>query len=93
MAEKQRPSELRIAELESDAGKAEELPPQDRARLRVAGQTLLGVAAFTLLSGAALVFAPDNRVTQAEAMFEFVKTIAPPLVTLIIGFYFRNENS
>ena len=34
----------------------------------------------------------DDQKQQAKTIFEFVKTIGPPIATLVIGFYFRSEN-
>lgn len=85
---------ISIAELESESGGApKELGPQDRVRLKIASNVLLFIVALVVLASLAMIYAPDERVKQAEIIFEFVKTIAPPIVTLVIGFYFRDANS
>lgn len=85
--------EVRIIELEDNVGEARELPPQERARLVIASW-VLGVLAFIfVLSGGVMIFGPEPRITQAKEVFDFVKTIAPPIATLVIGFYFRNESA
>lgn len=84
---------LRIADLEGGVGQAHELPPHDRARLTIAVNVLGAMALIVILAGLALIFGPDNRLEEAKTAFEFVKTIAPPIVTLVIGFYFRNESA
>jgi hypothetical protein len=84
--------EVRLSDLESDLGQAQELPPQDRARLTLALSLLSAMAIIFLLSGAALIYGPASRLEQAKEVFDFVKTFTPPIVTLVIGFYFRGEN-
>lgn len=85
--------EVRLTDLESGSGEAKELPPHDRARLTIAVNVLGALALIFLLSGLALIFGPDNRANQAKEIFDFVKTMAPPLATLVLGFYFRNESA
>jgi len=89
--EKKQSDKLVITELES--GAAEELPPHDRVRLTIAVNVLRFVALIVSLTFILLVWGPENRVDQVKSIFEFVKTIAPPMVTLVIGFYFRNEGA
>lgn len=85
--------EVRLTDLESSLGEAQELPPQDRARLTIAINVLGALALIFLFASLALVFGPDSRIEQEKAIFDFVKTIAPPIATLVIGFYFRNESA
>lgn len=84
---------VRIIELEGGVGQAQELPPQDRARLVIASWVLGVLALIFALSGGALIFGPECRLEQAKEVFDFVKTIAPPIATLVIGFYFRGEGA
>ncbi len=49
-----------------------------------------GVLALFLLSGIALLSVSDQKLARAEKIFEFVKGFGPPLVTLVLGFYFRD---
>ena len=93
MDEKLKRQEVRFTEVEPKYGEAQELPPHDRARLAIAVKVLGAIAVIIILAGAALVFGPDDRLDQATAMFDFVKTIAPPIVTLVLGFYFRSETA
>lgn len=85
--------QVRIDELEDDVGKAKELPPQERARLLIAGWVLGVLALIFISSGSLMVFGPECRITEAKEVFDFVKTMAPPIATLVIGFYFRNESA
>jgi hypothetical protein len=91
MEQKEKP--LRLVDEESNVGQAQELPPQDRARLTIARNVLGAVALIVIAAGCVLVYGPENRLEQETVIFEFVKTIAPPIVTLVIGFYFRNEGA
>lgn len=84
---------LRLTELVSKSGVASELPVQDRIRLMLANRVLLAIFVIIILSGLVLVYAPDTRIKEANTIFEFVKTIAPPLVTLVIGFYFQKDST
>lgn len=84
---------LVIAELENNVGFATELTPQEKARLTLARWILGAVLLLFLCAATALLFSPDNRVDQAKEFFEFVKSFGPPIVTLVIGFYFRGETS
>lgn len=90
---KRQSEKLILTGLESKLGEAQELPPQDRARLKIANSVLFFSLALIVLSSLAMILAPDTRIQQAETIFEFIKTIAPPMVTLVIGFYFRSENT
>ncbi len=91
MAEHEKP--VRLTDLESKVGEAQELPPQDRARLTIAVNVLGAVALIVVMAALVLVYGPDDRIEQSKLIFDFVKTIAPPIVTLVIGFYFRNESA
>jgi len=93
MEEQKKELEQRLVLTEASIGEAEELPPHDRARLSIAVKVLGAIASIVILAGLALLFGPDSRVDQAQAIFDFVKTIAPPIVTLVIGFYFRSETA
>lgn len=84
---------VRLIELESKTGTAEEMDPIDRARLRIAINVLGVLALFFLLACLALIYGPSDRVNEIKAVFEFVKTMAPPIATLVIGFYFRTESA
>jgi hypothetical protein len=82
---------LKLETLEFETGSAKELPPQDKARLALARWILGSLALIFILSCWWLVNAPNDRIEKAEEIFEFVKTMVPAIVTLVIGFYFRNE--
>lgn len=85
--------EVRLTDLESSSGEAQELPPHDRARLTIAAWVLGAMLLIFVLASMALVLGPNERLEQEQAIFDFVKTIAPPIATLVIGFYFRNEGA
>jgi len=89
----QKENQVRLTDLENGVGKALELPPRDKARLTIACSVLATVAVIIILAGIVLLYGPDSRIEESKVIFEFVKTIAPPIVTLVIGFYFRNEDA
>lgn len=78
-----------LAAVARTIGTANELAPKDKARLKLAGWILLALFLLTLFSGLMLVFAPCGRVEQASEFFGYIKAAVPPLVTLVIGFYFQ----
>jgi hypothetical protein len=82
-----------ISDLEDNVGKASELAPQEKARLVIAGWVLSVLAVIFVLSGGVVIFGPECRIKEAKEVFDFVKTIAPPIATLVIGFYFRSESA
>lgn len=84
---------VRLTELESTTGTAEEMAPNDRARLRIAINVLGVLATLFLLASLSMIYGPSDRVDEIKAVFEFVKTMAPPIATLVLGFYFRNEST
>ena len=88
----QDPDELKISDFESTAGSAEELPPHDRARLSIAHKVLAVLAIIFIAASLFLIFGPMDRLAQEQAVFDFVKTIVPPIATVVIGFYFRSES-
>lgn len=84
--------EIRIEDEVDDVGSAPvELHPKDRARLRLAGQVLLAVLGVVILALAAVLWCPADRLDDAKEFLSFVKTVAPPLVTLVLGFYFNSQ--
>lgn len=87
------PETVNLTDLEKDAGSAVEMSPQERARLSLALWVLSFLGLIFVLSAAALIMGPGDRVEQAQTVFEFVKTVAPPIATLVIGFYFRSEGA
>lgn len=80
-----------IADKEGDIGSAQELTPKDKARLTLAVWILAALMLLMVFSAVLLVFAPADRQEDARAFFDFVKAFAPPLVTLVIGFYFNSQ--
>jgi len=64
-----------------------------KVRLNLAKWILGSVFFLFLFSGIALLFGPCDRLDQAKTIFEFSKDFGPPIVTLVIGFYFRSEGS
>lgn len=85
---------LDLGAIEEEVGdKPRELPAEAKARLTLAYVVLGGVAGLFLLSWAAVLCVPDGRLEYAQALFEFAKTFGPPIVTLVLGFYFRSEGS
>jgi hypothetical protein len=92
-SEEKKNDKVRIIELENNVGEAQELPPQERARLVIAGWVLGVLAIIFVLAGGVMIFGPECRLAQAKEVFDFVKIIAPPIATLVIGFYFRSESA
>lgn len=78
-----------LSSLVSDAGEVREMPPEQQARYKMTGFVL--IALFILVCGAAilLVCAPEERLLQANEFFDFIKAGVPPLVTLILGYWFH----
>ena len=85
--------EIRLVDEEKGVGYAQELPPRDRVRYRLAAWLLVGLLALLLLSGVLVVMAPSDRLIDARDFLSFIKSVVPPLVTLIIGFYFNAQSN
>jgi hypothetical protein len=85
--------QIRITDIENNVGNALDISPQERIRHELAVKVLGALAVIFVLAGIGLLACPDNRVEQAQAIFEFVKTAALPIATLVLGFYFRSEGS
>ena len=83
------PDPIDIRELAKTSGKAEELPARERARFALAGWVLVGLVVLVGLSGLVLIYGPAGRLTEATEVFDFVSTMAPPIATLVISFYFH----
>lgn len=82
-------SDIDISELSESLGQAAELHPNDRVRRSMAYLVLGGVFFLLVASGAAMLTVSVDRLERAQQLFEFVKSFALPLVTLVLGFYFR----
>lgn len=82
---------LELTSVEKLVGSLKDITPKERMRLTLAYALLTGVAVILLLSGAAVIWAPEGREEQAQALFDFAKSFGPPIVTLVIGFYFRGD--
>jgi hypothetical protein len=85
-------NEINITAEEAGVGAVDELPPRDKARLALAGRVLLGLFLTMLIALAAVLFAPACRLAEAKEFLSFVKTLVPPLVTLVLGFYFNAQS-
>jgi len=66
------------------------MSPLQRARLGLAYWVLGGVAVAMLGAGAGVLYGPEGRLNEAKMIFEFAKTFGPPIITLIVGAYFRS---
>ncbi len=86
------PEVISLKELSREMGSAEELHPKDKARLKLAGYILFGLALIFLTVAWVHVYGPCETRKEAAEVYEFVSTFAPPIVTLVIGFYFNTEN-
>ena len=83
--------EIRLEDEETEVGYASELPPKDRARLQLAGWVLAALLLVVFVALAAVIYAPADRLVDAREFLSFVKTLVPPLVTLVLGFYFNSQ--
>jgi hypothetical protein len=83
---------VHLESIERELGAVDELDPA-KVRLNLAKWILIGVFVIFAGSAAALLYAPNDRLEQAKAIFEFAKAFGPPIVTLVIGFYFRSEGT
>jgi hypothetical protein len=86
-------SQIDVGELEEEIGTPTELPPEDKARLRLAYSVLIGTATFFVYSSLWMLLAPADRADEAAALFDFAKSFGAPIITLVLGFYFRGEVS
>lgn len=84
---------IRLSDEEQKIGTAKELPPKDRIRLYLASWMLGSLAVLLIFSGGLLAWAPADHMVDVRDFFAFVKAFVPPLVTLIIGFYFTSQGS
>jgi hypothetical protein len=77
---------------DTSLGGVEEIPYFDKQRFQI-GKWVLGAGA-AFLAGACilLVVAGESVTAQANAskVFDFAKTSIPPIITLVLGFYFRD---
>ena len=71
----------------------QDLPPKDKARLKLAAWLLGGLFVLLMFSNVLVLMAPGDRVADARDFFSFVKAFVPPLFTLIIGFYFTSSGN
>ena len=86
------PEPISLKDLSKDIGQAKELPTKDRARLKLAAHILIGLGLIFVASAWVHIYGPIETREEAAEVFEFVSTFAPPIVTLVIGFYFNTEN-
>lgn len=82
-----------IEDTADEVGGVEDISPSDKARLTMAYLVLGGVAFFLVLGWMSLMFIPEGRQVQAQAFFDFVRSFGPPLVTLVLGYYFRDSQA
>jgi len=82
-----------LADLEGELDLPKELEPEDKARYELTYRLLGSFLLLVLIAVLVLMLAPSEKKTEALTVFEFVKTVVPPLVTLVIGFYFRIEKA
>jgi len=83
---------VHLENIERELGAVNELDPA-KVRANLAKWILIGVFVTIAASSAALLYVSNERLEQAKAIFEFAKTFGPPIVTLVIGFYFRSEGT
>lgn len=91
MADASQDRVIRIEDEEGNINLPKELGPKDRARLRLAGWVLVALFAIVLVALAAVLYGPTDRLADAREFLSFVKTLVPPLVTLVLGFYFHTQ--
>lgn len=85
-------SQVHLEQVEEELGTIEQLDPA-KVRLNLAKWILIGVFVLIVASATAMLCAPADRQDQAKVIFEFSKSFGPPIVTLVIGFYFRSEGT
>lgn len=83
---------VELKTVEEQLGKINELDPA-KVRLNLAKWILAGVFVLIVGSSLGMLYAPGDRLEQTKAIFEFAKSFGPPIVTLVIGFYFRSEGT
>lgn len=74
----------------ADVGGAQELHPKDKARLVMAYWVLGAVLGLMIASSIGYICVADPTSEAAKEVFEFFKGFGPPLITLVLGFYFRD---
>ncbi|HEY2397154.1 MAG TPA: hypothetical protein VGH81_14420 [Rudaea sp.] len=84
--------QVHLDRVERELGAIDELDPA-KVRLNLAKWILIGVFVLVTGSAVALLYSPSDRLEEAKVIFEFSKTFGPPIVTLVIGFYFRSEGT
>ena len=85
---------IKIVDREEDVGAAPvELPPKDRARYLLAGRVLLALLGVIIVAAYLMIYGPESRRAEAAEFFSFAKAAVPPLVTLVLGFYFNSQNN
>jgi hypothetical protein len=63
-------------------------PIPDEKKMEFALWVLLGVFLLFVLSATASVFSPQS----GDKIFETSKTVLPPIVTLVLGYFFSRNN-
>jgi hypothetical protein len=63
-------------------------PISDEKKMEFALWVLLGVFLLFVLSAIASVFSPQS----GDKIFETSKTVLPPIVTLVLGYFFSRNN-
>ena len=72
----------------------ETLSPQAKARFGLAVGALSAIVALIIAAAGVYYLADDTAAKRHDAakdIFEFAKTTLPPIVTLILGYYFATE--
>jgi len=80
-----------IVRIDKEDGGIKEMTDKDRARLVLAYTVLIISVVLMAGSGLELLWVDKERLDQAKTLWEFSKTFCPPLITLVIGFYFTKE--
>lgn len=84
---------IRLSEEAEELGDVVDLSEKEKARLGLAKHVLSGVMLSFLVSVLVLLLAPESRIESVKPVFEFVKAMGPPIVTLVLGFYFRGSDT
>ncbi|MDG2510975.1 hypothetical protein [Stenotrophomonas maltophilia] len=81
---------LDLREEIASVGGAQELHPKDKARLVMAYWVLGAVLVLMILSSVGYILLSEHTSAAAKEVFDFFKGFGPPLITLVLGFYFRD---
>lgn len=78
-----------LGSLSHAAGRIEYVPIPEERKLQLASGVLLGTFILFVLSATAAISFP----TTGDKIFETSKVVLPPIVSLVLGYYFSRSNN